>query len=183
MTRRPSDCATMERQVNHLVRLVDDLLEVSRITRGKIELRKETVELASIVRNAIETSRPLIDGGKLQLAISLPSESIVLNGDPVRLGQIFANLLNNAAKYTNEGGQIWFTARKESDEVVVSVRDTGIGIRKEALSQVFDMFMQGDRATNRSAGWPRHRAYARPQPGGVARRVCFRDEWRAGEWQ
>ena len=110
------------------------------------------MELASIARNAIETSRPLIDGGKLQLAISLPSESIVLNGDPVRLGQIFANLLNNAAKYTNEGGQIWFTARKESDEVVVSVRDTGIGIRKEALSQVFDMFMQGDRATNRAQG-------------------------------
>ncbi len=145
-------CETMERQVNHLVRLVDDLLEVSRITRGKIELRKETVELAAIARNAIETSRPLIDAAGVQLAISLPQEPIVLIGDPVRLGQIFANLLNNAAKYTNEGGQIWFTARRDNDEAVISVRDTGIGIAQELLPNVFDMFMQVERATSRSQG-------------------------------
>jgi two-component system CheB/CheR fusion protein len=145
-------CETMERQVNHLVRLVDDLLEVSRITRGKIELRREVVELASVARNAIETSRPLIDAAGIQLAISLPQERITLYGDPVRLGQIFANLLNNAAKYTNEGGQIWFTARSESGEAVISVRDTGIGIPKDVLPKVFDMFMQVDRATNRSQG-------------------------------
>jgi PAS domain S-box-containing protein len=145
-------CETMERQVNHLVRLVDDLLEVSRITRGKIELRRENVELAAIARNAIETSRPLIDGAQLQLAISLPHEPIVLFGDPVRLAQIFANLLNNAAKYTNEGGQIWFTARKEAGNVVVSIRDTGIGIPNDVLPKIFDMFMQVDRATNRSQG-------------------------------
>jgi two-component system, sensor histidine kinase len=145
-------CETMERQVNHLVRLVDDLLEVSRITRGKIELRKETVELAGIARNAIETSRPLIDAAGLQLAISLPQDPMLLNGDPVRLAQIFANLLNNAAKYTDEGGQIWFTARRENEEVVVSVRDTGIGIPKDVLPKVFDMFMQVDRTTDRSQG-------------------------------
>jgi PAS domain S-box-containing protein len=145
-------CETMERQVNHLVRLVDDLLEVSRITRGKIELRKERVELAAIARNAIETSRPLIDAAGVQLAIALPQEPIIVNGDPVRLGQIFANLLNNAAKYTNEGGQIWFTARQENREAVVSVRDTGIGIPPNVLPKVFDMFMQVDRSTNRSQG-------------------------------
>jgi PAS domain S-box-containing protein len=145
-------CETMERQVNHLVRLVDDLLEVSRITRGKIELRREMVELAAVARNAIETSRPLIDSAGIQLAISLPQEPIMLHGDPVRLGQIFANLLNNAAKYTNDGGQIWFTAAREGNQVVVSVRDTGIGIREEVLPKVFEMFMQADRGTSRSQG-------------------------------
>ncbi len=145
-------CETMERQVAHLVRLVDDLMEVSRITRGKIELRKEPVELAAVLRHAMETSRPLIDAGRIQLAISLPQERIVVNGDPVRLGQVFANLLNNAAKYTNEGGQIWLTARQENKEAVISVRDTGIGIPADVLPKVFEMFMQVDRATNRSQG-------------------------------
>ena len=145
-------CETMERQVNHLVRLVDDLLEVSRITRGTIELRKEMVELAAVARNAIETSRPLIDAASLQLAISLPQEPLMLYGDPVRLSQIFANLLNNAAKYTNAGGQVWFSARQDGDEVVVSIRDTGIGIPADVLPKIFDMFMQVDRATNRTQG-------------------------------
>jgi CheY-like chemotaxis protein len=142
----------MERQLNHLVRLVDDLLEVSRITRGKIELRKENVELAAVARNALETSRPLIDAAKVQLAISLPQNPIIVNGDPVRLAQVFANLLNNAAKYTNEGGQIWFTAREENNQAVVSIRDTGIGITAELLPKIFDMFMQVDPATDRSQG-------------------------------
>jgi PAS domain S-box-containing protein len=145
-------CETMERQVHHLVRLVDDLMEVSRITRGKIELRKENIELAAVARNAIETSRPLIDSAGIQLAISLPQEPIELHGDPVRLAQVFANLLNNAAKYTNEGGQIWFTAKREGNEAIVSVRDTGIGIRKDMLPKVFDMFMQADWATTRAQG-------------------------------
>ncbi len=143
---------TMERQVNHLVRLVDDLLEMSRITRGKVELRKEPVELAAVVRNAIETSRPLIDAAGLRLTVSLPPERVVIVGDFVRLGQVLTNLLNNAAKYTNEGGQIWFTATCEGNEVVLSVRDTGIGIDTEMLPRVFDMFMQVDRATSRSQG-------------------------------
>jgi PAS domain S-box-containing protein len=145
-------CETMERQVNHLVRLVDDLLEVSRITRGKIDLRREAVELATVVRNAVETSRPLIDAGGVQLAISLPQEPILLYGDPIRLAQIFANLLNNAAKYNKPGGQIWFTAHKENDSARISVRDSGIGISPEVLPKVFDMFMQGDRSANRSHG-------------------------------
>jgi PAS domain S-box-containing protein len=145
-------CDTMERQLNHLVRLVDDLLEVSRITRGKIELRKEPIELATIARNAIETSRPVIDAAKVQLAISLPQESIIVDGDSTRLGQVFSNLLNNAAKYTNEGGQIWFAARREGDEAIISIRDTGIGIPADVLPHVFDMFMQVDRTTNRSQG-------------------------------
>jgi PAS domain S-box-containing protein len=145
-------CETMERQVNHLVRLVDDLLEVSRITRGKIELRKEQLEIAAIARNAVETSRPMIDAAKVQLAIALPQEPIFVEGDAMRLGQVFSNLLNNAAKYTNAGGQIWFNARRESGEAVISIRDTGIGIPAEVLPKVFDMFMQVDRATNRSQG-------------------------------
>jgi PAS domain S-box-containing protein len=132
----------MERQVNHLVRLVDDLMEVSRISRGKIELRKEPVELASIILSAVETSRPLIEEAGHQLAISIPPEPITLEADAVRVAQIFANLLNNAAKYTDANGQIWLTARREGGEVAVSVRDTGIGIAAEKLPQVFDMFAQ-----------------------------------------
>jgi PAS domain S-box-containing protein len=145
-------CETMERQVTHLVRIVDDLLEVSRITRGKIELRKERLELAAVTRNAVETSRPLIDSSGVQLAISLPQEPIIVDGDPVRLGQVFANLLNNAAKYTNQGGQIWFTARREGEEAVISIRDTGIGIPPDVVPKVFDMFMQVDGATTRAQG-------------------------------
>ncbi len=103
--------AMMERQVNHMVRLVDDLLEVSRISNGKIDLRKEDVELAAVVRNAVETSRPLIESAGHQLAISLPTEPVLLHADPVRLSQVFSNLLNNAAKYTDEGGQIWLSRR------------------------------------------------------------------------
>lgn len=145
-------CETMERQVTHLVRLVDDLLEVSRITRGKIELRKGMVELASIVRNAVETSQPLIDAAGLQLSVALPEEPLVLHGDPVRLAQILSNLLNNASKYTNPGGKIWLHARREGDQALISVRDTGIGISPEALARIFDMFMQVDQGTHRSQG-------------------------------
>jgi PAS domain S-box-containing protein len=147
-----SVCAMLDRQVNHLVRLVDDLLEVSRITRGKIELRKEQVDLASIARSAIETSRPLIDAANHELSVSLPGEPIMLWGDPVRLGQVFSNLLNNAAKYTDEGGQIWFSAKREGDQVAVSVRDNGVGIPAGMVSNVFEMFMQVDRTTKRAQG-------------------------------
>ena len=142
----------MERQVNHMVRLVDDLLEVSRISRGKIELRKERVELATIVRGAVETSTPLIEAGRHQLAISLPSEPVTLDGDPVRLAQVIANLLNNAAKYTEQGGQIWLTARRQGTDVVVSVRDTGIGISADMLPRVFEMFTQVDQSEARAQG-------------------------------
>ena len=142
----------MERQVNHLVRLVDDLLEVSRITRGKIELRKEEVNLKAVAQSAIEISRPLIDTAGHKLTVDLPSEPVMLWGDPIRLGQVFANLLNNAAKYTNDGGEIWLTARCERNEVVVSVRDNGVGIPAEIQPSVFEMFMQVDRTANRAQG-------------------------------
>jgi CheY-like chemotaxis protein len=145
-------CEMMERQVNHMVRLVDDLMEVSRITRGLIQLRKERTELATLIRNAVETTRPLVEAGRHQLAISLPPDPIPLDGDVVRLAQVFANLLNNAAKYTDRGGQIWLTARREQNEAIVSVRDNGIGISATMLPLVFDMFMQADRTTDRSQG-------------------------------
>jgi PAS domain S-box-containing protein len=132
----------MERQVDHLVRMVDDLLEVSRISRGKIELRKEPIELATALLSAVETSRPLIDEARHQLAISIPPQPLTLRADSVRLSQIIANLLNNAAKYTDPGGQIWLTAQPEGDAVAISVRDTGMGIPPDKLTQVFEMFSQ-----------------------------------------
>ena len=142
----------MERQVNHMVRLVDDLLEVARITRGKIEVRRQQVELAEVVRAAVETSRPLIEAARHQLHIEIPSEPLVLDADPVRLAQVLANLLNNAAKYTNEGGQVWLTARREGPRAVVSVRDSGMGIPAEMLPKVFDLFTQVDRTYGHAQG-------------------------------
>ncbi len=142
----------MERQVCHLVRLVDDLLEVSRITRGKIELRKERVELAAVLRSAVETSTPLIDAARHQLAITLPAEPVILEADAIRLSQVISNLLNNAAKYTEEGGQIWLTARRQNGEAAISVRDSGLGIPPQMLHRVFDMFAQVDRTLNRAQG-------------------------------
>ncbi len=142
----------MDGQVNQLVRLVDDLMEVSRITRGKIELRKEQVDLASVTRSAVETSKPLIDAAGHQLAISLSPQPMTLEADPVRLAQVLTNLLNNAAKYTEQGGQIWLTARREDDEAVVSVRDTGLGIPEDMLPRVFEMFSQESGTRARSQG-------------------------------
>lgn len=142
----------IDRQVNHLVRLVDDLLEVSRITRGRVELRKEAIELIAIVNNAVETSKPVIDAAGHDLEVSLPLETLTLDADPVRLSQVLANLLNNAAKYTDPGGKIWLTARREADEVVVSVRDTGVGIPSAILPHIFEMFVQADRSLGRSQG-------------------------------
>lgn len=145
-------CAVMERQVHHLNRLVDDLLEVSRITRGVIEVRKEPLDLTAIVKAAIETSRPVLDNLRHEVRTDFEADDMCVAGDSVRLTQVFANLLNNAAKYTNRGGRITVTTRRESGVAVVSVKDTGIGIAPHLLSQVFDMFMQVDRSTRRSQG-------------------------------
>lgn len=145
-------CDMMDRQVNHMVRLVDDLMEVSRITRGKIELKRELVELAAVVRSAVETSRPLIDAAGHQLAIALPPDPLIVDGDFVRLAQVLSNLLNNAAKYTNDGGQIWLTVRKDGRQAVISVRDSGIGIPTDKLGAVFEMFTQIRRMESRSSG-------------------------------
>jgi signal transduction histidine kinase len=142
----------MERQVGYMVRLVDDLLEVSRITRGKIELRRERVDLSSIIQAAIETTRPLVESARHELTIALPEEALLLDADPVRLAQVFSNLLNNAAKYTDDGGCIWITVAREKDNVAVAVRDSGIGIAAASLPRVFDMFMQGDATKSRGGG-------------------------------
>lgn len=144
--------AIVEQQVQHLVRLVDDLLEVSRITRGKIDLRRETTDLASLILAAVETSRPQIEAAGHQLALTLPPEPIAIEADPVRMTQVLANLLNNAAKFTEPGGQIWLTARRENGEALVSVRDSGIGIAAENLPRIFETFAQVDRSLNRSQG-------------------------------
>jgi signal transduction histidine kinase/DNA-binding response OmpR family regulator len=141
--------AMIERQVDHLVRLVDDLLEVSRINRGTFELRRERVELASVIQSAVETTEPLYAAGARELEIDLPEEPVVLDGDPVRLTQIFGNLLNNAAKYTNSGGHVSLAARGEGDAVVVGIRDDGIGIAAESLPGLFQMFYRGTDGSSR----------------------------------
>lgn len=132
----------MERQVGQMVRLIDDLLDVSRIARGKLELRRERIELAHVVQTAIEISRPLIDAMEHRLIISLPDSPLFVDGDMARLAQIFANLLNNAAKYTPKGGLIHVTAEQRGQEIITTVSDTGVGIAKEHLGSVFAMFAQ-----------------------------------------
>jgi PAS domain S-box-containing protein len=144
--------AMMERQFQHLVRLVDDLLDVSRIHRGKIQLRKERVDLGTMITRAVETARPVIDAQGHELTVSLPPRRLFLQGDLTRLAQVVANLLNNAAKYTEGAGRIWLSAEQEGDAVVLRVRDTGIGIRQELLPQIFDLFVQSDRALDRAQG-------------------------------
>jgi CheY-like chemotaxis protein len=140
------------RQVRQIVRLVDDLMEVSRITRGKIDLKLERVPFAEIVHSAVETSQLMIERAGHQLAVSLPEEPLMLEADRLRLTQVFANLLNNAAKYTDPGGRIWLELRREGSQAVASVRDTGIGIPFDALPRVFDMFAQVHRSVGRGQG-------------------------------
>lgn len=142
----------MDRQLTHLVRLVDDLLDVSRISRGKMELRRERVRLADVVGSAVETARPLTDAAGHTLRVSLPDDPVPLDADLTRLAQVFANLLTNSAKYTPHGGKIWLTAARDGAEVVVTVRDTGIGIPAGDLARIFDMFSQVDRSIERSTG-------------------------------
>jgi PAS domain S-box-containing protein len=142
----------MERQLSQMVRLVDDLLEISRITRGQIELRKERVDLAAVIRSAVEASKPLIEDFDHELTISLPPEPLNIEADPVRLEQIISNLLNNAAKYTDPGGQIWLTAKRESDDATISVRDSGIGISPDMLPRIFEMFTQVEHSASRTQG-------------------------------
>jgi PAS domain S-box-containing protein len=144
--------AMMERQVGHLARLVDDLLDVSRITQGKITLRKEVVELAPLVRRTAEALRPTVDDRRHALAVSVPAEPVCLEADPTRLEQVLTNLVQNAAKYTHPGGHIWLAARREGKEVVLSVRDSGVGMTPEVLRHVFDLFVQGERGLDRSPG-------------------------------
>jgi PAS domain S-box-containing protein len=142
----------IERQTQHLTRLVDDLLDVSRITRGMITIRREPLDLAVIVRRSVETSRPMIDSRHQQLTVTLPPEPLQVAGDLTRLVQVIANLLNNAAKYTEEGGRIDLQVRNEDGSAAISVRDNGIGLSAELLPHVFDLFTQASRSLDRSQG-------------------------------
>jgi PAS domain S-box-containing protein len=136
--------AIMERQLFHLVRLTDDLLDVSRITRNKIELRRERIDLRPVLQSAIETTQPLIDVAGQILTVDIPREAVWVYADFTRLAQAVSNLMNNAVKYTPRGGRITLLASAKDGEVVISVSDTGVGIAPAALPLVFDMFMQGD---------------------------------------
>jgi PAS domain S-box-containing protein len=142
----------VDRNVAQMVRLVDDLLDVSRITRGKIRLQMEPVALAEVVAQAAEISRPLIDSQKHQLLVAVPEQPIRVHGDATRLAQVLANLLNNAAKYTDEGGRIWLTLECVDDHAVLRVRDTGVGLPPEMLEEVFGLFTQVDPSPDRAQG-------------------------------
>jgi signal transduction histidine kinase len=144
---------TAERQVRTMARLIDDLLDVSRISRGKIQLRKEPVDLATVVARAVESSRTLVEERRHRLEVALPDDPVWLEADPTRLEQILTNLLTNAAKYTEPGGLIRLAARVEGDEVILSVTDNGIGIPPEKLETIFDMFMQVDRSLASATQW------------------------------
>jgi len=144
--------AIIERQIVHLVRLVDDLLDVSRVSRGTLDLRPERVEVAAIVRQAVETLTPAIEAARHRLTVTLPPAPVLLHADPVRLAQVLGNLLNNACKYSDPGASIALTVAVERGEVVVAVADTGIGIAAEMLPRIFDMFSQVDRSLERSQG-------------------------------
>jgi PAS domain S-box-containing protein len=142
----------IERQVGQLSRLVDDLLEVSRIATGRVRLHQERLDLRGVVERAVEAVRPLIDRRRHELSLSLPPEPVWLHGDPNRLEQVLVNLLNNACKYTDEGGRIGLTVFPEEDKVVLRVQDTGIGIAADLLPHIFDLFTQADRSLDRSQG-------------------------------
>ncbi|MDO8700243.1 MAG: ATP-binding protein [Deltaproteobacteria bacterium] len=145
-----SETEMMERQVGQMVRLVDDLLDVSRISRGKIELRKDRVELASAVNHAVEAARTLVQCMEHDLTVTLPPLPIYLNADPTRLAQVLGNLLSNACKFTDKGGRISLTVEREGKQAVIQVRDNGIGIAADQLPRIFDMFMQVDTSLERS---------------------------------
>ncbi|MGH9145927.1 MAG: hybrid sensor histidine kinase/response regulator, partial [Vicinamibacterales bacterium] len=142
----------LERQVGHMARLVDDLLDMSRITKGKIELRKERLEFAPIVDQAVEAVRSLFKTMNHELTVTLPPTPVHLNADHTRLAQVVGNLLNNACKFTDKGGHVWLTVEQEGEQVVVRVRDNGIGIAAEHLPSLFEMFAQVDTSLERSRG-------------------------------
>ncbi len=144
-------CGVIERQVEALSRMVDDLLDVARVSRGAIELRPETIDIGVAIGHAVEVARPLIEAKGHRLDVQLPSEPIHVRVDPARLTQVFANLLTNAAKFTQEGGRIAISAARE-EAAVVRVSDTGVGISPGLLPRVFDLFAQGDRSLDRSQG-------------------------------
>jgi len=142
----------IDRQVSQMVRLVDDLLDISRITKGKLQLTKQKVELRVVVNHAAETARPLMEARKHEFSVALPAQPIWVEADPARMEQVVVNLLNNAAKYTDTGGLICMTVSQEGDDAVIRVRDNGVGIAPELLSKVFELFAQVDGALGRTYG-------------------------------
>ncbi len=142
----------VEHQVQQMTRLVDDLLDVSRISQGKIHLRRELVDLADVAARAVESSRPLIDARKHRLEVSLPEQAAEVEGDLIRLVQVVSNLLTNSAKYTEEGGRIELTVRADGDQAILRVRDTGVGIAAAMLPTIFDLFTQVPGQADRSEG-------------------------------
>ena len=152
VTELQSARGVIDRQLQIMTRLLEDLLDVSRISSNKMELRAMRVALAEVIDSALETSRPVIEAARHSFAVELPPERIHLEGDPVRLAQVFSNLLTNAAKYTEEGGLISLTAQRQGNDVVVSVRDNGIGIGPEMLPRIFEIFAQSPRSLERAQG-------------------------------
>jgi len=144
--------AIIERQVIQLTRLIDDLMDVSRITTGRIQLRHAAITMNDVVEHAVETARPLMDQRKHELRVALSPQPIWLNADAARLEQVIVNLLTNAAKYTDEGGQIWLTVLREGGDCVIRLRDTGVGITPELLPRIFDLFTQDEPSLDRSRG-------------------------------
>ena len=144
--------AIIERQLGQMVHLVDDLLEVSRISTGRIHLQRERLDMRTIVEHGEGTVRSLIERRRQVLAVRLPSSPVWIDGDATRLEQVVVNLLNNAAKYTNEAGHIWLTLHQEGTEAVLQVRDSGVGIAPELLPHIFDLFTQAERSLSRSQG-------------------------------
>ncbi len=145
----------IDRQIQHMARLIDDLLDVNRISRNMLELRRETVELAPIIAVAVETSRPLIEQSKHNLILEIPEDPIYLNADTVRLAQVFSNLLNNATQHTRSsdvGDKIYLTVTREGESAVVAVKDVGMGIAPETLPRIFEMFNQGGRSSGGGLG-------------------------------
>ena len=144
-----STVVMMERQINQMVRLVDELLDLSRVSRGRIELRKEQLELAPALKRAVETARVLFKGMDHELTVTLPPRPVIVNADPTRLEQVLGNLLNNACKFTDKGGHISLTLEPAGEQAVIRVRDTGIGIAAEQLPRIFEMFVQVDTSLGR----------------------------------
>jgi signal transduction histidine kinase len=142
----------MERQLRHMVRLINDLLDASRITRDKLRIDLAHLDLREPLASAVETARPALDAAGVALTVTPPDVPMPVNGDHVRLAQLFANLLTNAAKYTERGGTATLSAALDGPQTVVRVSDTGVGLPNELLSQVFDLFTQVDRTLNRSQG-------------------------------
>ena len=143
---------TIERQVRQMTRLIDDLLDVSRISRDKLQLRREEIKLAPVIHQVVDASRSACEAARIELSVTLPPQPVYLHADPVRLEQVFGNLLNNACKFTKPGGRISLVAERQGGDVVVTVTDSGVGIPSDMLPKIFEMFTQGDQTLERSQG-------------------------------